>query len=775
MQQQTNEQLNTLLQVVEEIPNLLVVADERQKINWINKYVTTKTGYTLEDLAGKSLAGFLTDSVAGKQTQKEVADTLKSGDTFRGTLLHYTKNGVRFWNEVTITPVKNEEGKIAKYVFISTDVTDRVYKNQELLYNELRWKFAIEKSGDDYFEYNFENNRFFGSENLQSLLQLNHSSFELDVTKLIGIVHPQDTEKAVNAFFDLTAGSDNTFQEEIRLLKKSGNFVWVNVRATVTERDAKGNALHLIGTTSDISRIKETEQELLKAKARAEEISEYRSRFLATISHEIRTPLNGIIGLTNLMLLENKNKALSENLNTLSFSANHLRALINDVLDLSKIEAGKIDFTNNPFNLHETIEGIYKTFKPLSGEKNIALNSTIDSLVPEFVVGDKYRLTQVLNNLVNNAIKFTEKGKVEMSLSLGAKTGKKATLKFSITDTGIGIEEKHPQIIFEDFMQADAAITAKYGGTGLGLAITKKLIEMQGGELQLQSQLNKGSCFSFTLTYDIAQPQKNNPLHPNQNSATGQNKLEDVRILLAEDNLVNQKVAVSYFNHWQAQSDCAKNGNEALALFQKNSYDLLIVDLYMPEMDGFETITEIRKLKNGKQVPIIALTASAEETTMQKALDCGANICLTKPFDAEPLLNEIKQLLYHRKTAKPVAKKAVKQNETEFKHINLKRLEEASLGSKSFVLEMIETIGQEVPPTLNECKKFLQKRDLAGLASSIHKLKNSLLLIGLDKLEPELKLIENKAREGKLEKEFTPALSKIIRAWNEARKELNTV
>lgn len=773
MQQELNEQLNILLQVVEEIPNLLVMADKNQKINWINKYVTTKTGYTLEDLAGKPLAGFLSDSAGGKQTGKEVAETLKRGEPFKGTLLHYTKTGVRFWNEVNITPVKNKEGEITKYVFISTDVTDRVHKNQELLYNELRWKFAIEKSGDDYFEYNFENNRFFGSENLQSLLHINQASSELDIANLIRLVHPQDTEKAVNAFFDLLAGSDNNFQEEIRLLKKSGNFVWVNVRATVTERDAKGNALHLIGTTSDISKIKETEQELLKSKARAEEISEYRSRFLATMSHEIRTPLNGIIGLTNLLILENKDDALNENLHTLTFSANHLRSLINDLLDLSKIEAGKIDFTNNIFNVRETVDGIYKTFLPWANEKKIELISTIHRHVPEYVIGDKYRLTQVLNNLVNNAIKFTDTGKVEMNLTLSKKAGGKAVLEFSVTDTGIGIDEKHQEKIFEDFSQADANITAKYGGTGLGLSITKKLIEMQEGKLNLESQLHKGSRFVFTLCYDIA-PKQNKPSHTNSTGANNTNTMENTRLLLAEDNLVNQKVAVSYFNHWQAKADCANNGKEAISLFKQKKYDLLIVDLYMPEMDGFETITQIRKLKKGKHVPIIALTASAEQTTMKKAVDCGANICLTKPFDAEQLLSEIKKLLYKTEAVVPVVK-AVKKKETKFKHINLKRLEDASLGSKSFVLEMIETIRQEVPSALDECKIFLQKRDLAGLASSVHKLKNSLLLVGLDKLEPELKMIEDNARAGKFVKQFARALATIIKVWKEASIELSTI
>jgi PAS domain S-box-containing protein len=764
----TDEMLKTLLQVVDEMHNLVVIADEEQKILRLNQGGTTKTGYALRELEGKPLTSILFGAGADKQKVKEFSLALQQNKKYKATLLLNTKKGTAFWSEVNVSPVKNPKGKIDKYILIATDATERVERNEELLYNELRWKFAIEKAGDDYFEYNFESNRFFGSENLQSLLHLNNNDSQLDITSLINIIHPDDTEKAVNALFDLLAGSDNTFQQEIRLLNKSGNFNWVNVRAAITQRNAKGNAQHLIGTTSDISKIKETEQELIKAKAKAEEISEYRSRFLATMSHEIRTPLNGIIGLSNLMLLENKNSAVTENLTTLSFSANHLLSLVNDVLDFSKIEAGKIDFAADVFNLHQTVQNVFKIFLSIAKEKNIELLLNISKGIPELVIGDKHRLTQMLNNLVGNAIKFTHKGKVEIALTTENKMGKRATLVFSITDTGIGINKTNQQKIFEDFVQADSGTTAKYGGTGLGLAITKKLIELQGGKLQLQSKPNAGSKFSFALAFNL--PDKQSKVAKESHKEVGNATLENINVLLAEDNPVNQKVAVSYLKHWRAKTNCANNGREAVALFKQNSYQLLLVDLFMPEMDGFETIAQIRKLKNGKRVPIIALTASAEQTTMKRAVACGANICLTKPFDAAQLLNEIQKLVSIA-PVKIIAEKKHKGNK-QFKYIDLKRLEEASLGSKSFVAEMIEVVSQEVPPTLEECNTCLKKKDLPGLASNIHKLKNSLLLIGLDVLKPELQLLEEKARAGKSDKRFAPALAHIVNVWNKAKAEL---
>ena len=768
MQLEKNGDLNTLIQIMEEIPNLVVIADAQHKIQWLSQRFISKTGYTLKELSGKPLTT-LFGKAADKQKVKDFSIALQKNKKYKGTLLLSNKKGTPFWNEVTIAPIKNAKGKTDKFIFLSSDVTERILKNEELLYNELRWKFAIEKAGDDYFEYNFESNRFFGSENLQSLLHLSNNDSQLDITSLIGIVHPDDTEKAVNALFDLLAGSENNFQQEIRLLNKNGSFVWVNVRATITQRSAKGDAQHLIGTTSDISKIKETEQQLIAAKAKAEEMSEYRSNFLATMSHEIRTPLNGIIGLSNLMLLENQNAALNDNLNTLSFSANHLMSLINDVLDLSKIEAGKIDFAADIFNVQQTVQGVYKIFLPVAQEKNIELFLSISKSIPEYVIGDKHRLTQMLNNLVNNAIKFTPKGKVEIALALEKKSAKNITIKFSVIDTGIGISKANQQKIFENFVQADAGTTAKYGGTGLGLAITKKLVQMQGGKLQLQSKLNKGSKFEFTLHFNLAGKQSA-PARVNSNIAD-HTTLPNVKVLLAEDNLVNQKVAVSYLTHWHAKTDCANNGREAVTLFKKNNYQLLIVDLFMPEMDGFEAIRQIRKLKNGKHVPIVALTASAEQNTMKKAVNAGANICLTKPFDAAQLLSEIKKLLGKKESVK-VAEKTERKPVITFKHINLKRLEDASLGSKSFIAEMIEIVKQEVPPTLDECNACLQQKDLPALASAVHKLKNSLLLIGLDKLDAELKLLENKARAGKFDKHFAPALANIISVWQMALVEL---
>ena len=547
------------------------------------------------------------------------------------------------------------------------------------------------------------------------------------------------------------------------------------MRATISSKDSDGKPLMLIGTTTDIAHIKKAEEELLKAKREAEQASEYKNQFLSTMSHEIRTPLNAIIGLTDVMLLQKPKGELKENLSTLSFSANHLLSLINDVLDLAKIESGKIEFVKTYFNLEETIKRIYQTFQNKRREAGITFSYSVDENVPGAVLGDALRLTLIMNNLVNNDIKFTSKGSVKINVGLIAKRGNVVRLLFEVVDTGIGIDKKMQQQVFEDFVQADSNISRKYGGTGLGLAITKKLIGLQGGEIKLQSKLGKGSRFYFELDFGMGEKTKEKG-----SKASTRNKpvteLKNIKVLLVEDILANQKVAVSYLKHWQAEVKCALNGKEALALFKKHDFDILLIDLYMPVLNGFEAIKRIRKLTKGKSIPIIALTASIEPDVIKKATDCGANICLGKPFDARELLETIKRITNSRQVlanAKPKAKQ--KSTRIKFRHIDLKRIEDASLGNKAFVKEMIGLLRAEIPGYINDCRLTLQKKDYSKFSGAVHKLKNSLLMIGLDVLKVDLATLETNAKSRKQVDKLAPLFAKVEDKWSEAAKELNSI
>ncbi len=772
---QMEARLRDFTQAVEEITDIVILIDARGIITWVNGSFLKIHGVQSKQVTGNSLAGFLENNHASKVKVDEISNAFKTGKDYTGTVfLIQAKKRVPLWNEIKIKAVKNEHGKVLRYIAIARNITEHIKKNEELLYSELRWKFALEESGDGFFEYDLVNHKFFGSDNLLSLVALSEDSTQLDFPALINIMHAEDSEPAVNALFDLISGKSEMLRHELRIKNKHGNYAWTIVRATVSSKTADGKPLALIGTTTDISYIKETEAALVKAKTEAELASEYKNQFLSTMSHEIRTPLNAIIGITDVMLLKKPTGEVKENLNILSFSANHLLSLINDVLDLSKIESGKMEFVQSKFNLEETITSIYQTFQNKCRETGIDISYHVEDHIPEYVIGDSMRLTQIMNNLVNNAIKFTRVGSVKINVKNQAVTGKKIKLLFEIIDTGIGINKKKQEEIFEDFVQANSSIAQQYGGTGLGLAITKKLIALQGGSIYVESTPGKGSRFYFELEFGFVKATKGK----RKNSAaqkTGSNNVKGIQVLLVEDILANRKVAVSYLTHWQAEVKCAENGEEALKLFKNHDFDILLVDLYMPVMNGFETIQKIRSHAKGKKVPIIALTASLETSVIKKAIASGANICLGKPIEAKRLLEELQRLTGKKGTRvlSHSTKIISKNKKNKFRHINLKRIEDASLGSKLFIKDMINLLKEEIPACVKTCAVELEKKNYIKFSEQIHKLKNSLLMLGLDTIKNDLVKLEEYAKNRKQLKELGLLFARITNKWEKARKELD--
>jgi signal transduction histidine kinase/CheY-like chemotaxis protein len=392
---------------------------------------------------------------------------------------------------------------------------------------------------------------------------------------------------------------------------------------------------------------KKTEEELKKSsveleratidKIRAEQDKIAKAEFLSTMSHEIRTPINGVIGVANLLKSENLTPAQKELVNTLSFSSNHLLAVLTDILDFSKIESGNITFDAVQFNLQEVCKNVVALYHPSASEKNINLTLEDDKEVAEYITGDSVRLCQILNNLVGNAIKFTDSGKIILSYKLVNKIDDILTVSFSITDTGIGIATEKLHTIFDSFSQADKSIATSYGGTGLGLAITKKLIELQGGNIQVNSVVNKGSVFTFQLSFNIV-----NTITYKAEKITREHSISNLnglRILVAEDNKINALILNKFLLKWNAAMELAVNGEEAVEKLKNNTYDLILMDLHMPVMDGREATKLIRENKEASYnaIPIIALTADATNETQKQILALGFNEYVTKPFNPNNL------------------------------------------------------------------------------------------------------------------------------------------
>ena len=384
-------------------------------------------------------------------------------------------------------------------------------------------------------------------------------------------------------------------------------------------------------------KVKEKTAELEMEMERAENSEKAKEQFLANMSHEIRTPLNAILGMTRLLLEKNPREDQLRYLNAISESSDNLLVIINDILDLSKIEAGKILFEKIVFSPKERTETVVNTLLFQAMAKGLELDFQTDPDVPERVEGDPYRLNQVLINLVGNAIKFTDQGKVLIHTQLESQDDKAIQLKFSVSDTGIGISKDKLQHIFNMFTQESSSTTRKFGGTGLGLAICKRLIELQGGRIEVESEMNKGSVFSFVIPYQHATTAPTDTDHKTHSDVKA--SLSNLRILLAEDNEFNKMVAVDTLEEMipGAVIDVAVNGKAAVELAIRNTYDIILMDIQMPEMDGYEATKLIRSYNDEKinSIPIIAMTASVIKAEVDKCFECGMNAFVGKPFNPE--------------------------------------------------------------------------------------------------------------------------------------------
>lgn len=489
-------------------------------------------------------------------------------------------------------------------------------------------------------------------------------------------------------------------------------------------------------------RLKNTE--LDKQKAIAERATHAKDSFLANMSHEIRTPLNAIIGFTELLSKSQLDPTQKDYIESVQIAGDNLMIIVNDILDLSKIESGNLTIDAHPFNLRETLKHLYDLLK-VKVPADIEFNLFVDTHMPDMVIGDKGRLNQILTNLVGNAAKFTQEGEIIISVKKVKESDDKYTLRFSVKDTGIGISEDKLKSIFERFTQAEESTTRLYGGTGLGLNIVKQLVELQHGEINVKSKLGAGSEFYFTLEFGKADIEK----AYTEEAVIEQLSAKKLNILLCEDNILNQKLTKSVIDDFGFNLDIANNGEEGIKMLLEKEYNLILMDLQMPIKDGYQT-TEYIRCELNSDIPIIAMTAHSLVGEQQKCSDVGMNGYVPKPFKQAELLTEINRVLE-------------KTYEEQFMDLDLSYLLSMSCGDHSFANEMINIFINKAPNEIDQMEKAFNNNEYDVVKKAAHNMRSSLLIFKLDELSHEVELIEKDA----INSAFTAETAKRIETLKE--------
>jgi two-component system, chemotaxis family, CheB/CheR fusion protein len=622
-------------------PDLIMVIDRDLRFIKINK----KTASIFQDFYAGNVIGKTMEEVMPFAIKSNTFSNLKKVFELKKMLVHFEK-AIRSdtYYEHSFIPLFNLDHENYAVMVISHDVTDRVQRENQIRELNTSFNFAEQIGLFGSFSYHFATQSMHFSDNLYRLVGCEPQEFEASSENFIQFIHPDDHKKIQDATQEAFVHKKASTLE-YRLLRKDGQMIYVCATGKNFTDDAGKE--WMVGTLQDITEAKRQDtiksdlqaaknQAELKTKI-AEDIVIAKQQFLSNMSHEIRTPMNAIIGFTNVILKTKLEEKQKEYIHAIKESGDALLVLINDILDLAKVDSGKMTFEQIPFNLPEAVATMLRLFEGRIKEKNLVLTEAYDPAIPAMLVGDPLRLRQIMLNLISNAVKFTFEGEISIRVRLLKEQAEKVTIEFTLTDTGIGIPENKLAQIFNNFEQVYAEGGGAYGGTGLGLAIVKQLLERQGGAIRVESELGKGSTFIFTLSFNKAT--KAAQIHEEAESEISK-EVKHLKILVAEDVALNQLLIRLIMSEFGFEADIAGNGKIAIEMLQKNRYDIILMDLQMPEMNGFDATRYIRKQMKD-QTPIIALTADVTTVDLEKCLALGMNDYISKPIDEKLLFGKI--------------------------------------------------------------------------------------------------------------------------------------
>jgi two-component system sensor histidine kinase/response regulator len=557
---------------------------------------------------------------------------------------YFHKDGRVVWVHLSVSLVRDAAGAPLYFVCHIHDITPRKRAEEALRKSEARYREIFENASDIIYAHDL--NGIFTSVNPAALRATGYSAVELQGLNIAQLLTPPSLAHAIAVIQAAVASGVTNDREEFEMVAKDGRILLFEVRPQLVFDD--GQPVGVLGIARDITAARQAQLALERARDAAEAANRAKSEFVANISHEIRTPMNGIIGMTDLALATELTAEQREYLETVKTSAGALLAIINDILDFSKIEAGRLELDPVQFDPRACIADALRAFAVRVREKALALTSDLAADLPVRLVGDPGRLRQVLINLIGNAIKFTAHGSIVVAArtiaAAPAPGAEQATLlHVSVRDTGIGIPAQECDAIFQPFHQGDGSIARKYGGTGLGLAICARLVALMGGRIWVESTPGSGSVFHFTAQCTRPAADAPAPVHAEPPPA---HELRPLRILLAEDNVVNQKLTVRLLERWGHAVMVVGTGREALAAYERDEFDVVLMDVQMPEMDGLEAAQLIREREHAsrRRTPIVAMTAHAMSGDRDRCLAAGMDAYVSKPIDPQRLIDTIQQI-----------------------------------------------------------------------------------------------------------------------------------
>ncbi|CAM4351332.1 PAS domain S-box protein [Cytophagaceae bacterium 50C-KIRBA] len=749
--------------------NMVVITDKTERIQWVNEPFEKITGYTFEESFDKKPAELVQYIGTSLETKKAIREALDHHKPFRGEIQNISKSGKEYWVDLYISPIYNDKGDLINYIAIESDITEKKEKDNNIA-NLLATQKAI-FYGVGLCVIFTDTQGIIQNINQAALNLLEYKSGDLIGKSTPALFHDPEEIKKRTKDLSLELGIDlktsfDTFVLKARstgvadanewtYISKSGKRipVWLSVTCI---RHINGEILGYLGVAEDYTLKKQVENELIQAKTLAEQAVFAKDSFLANMSHEIRTPLNAVIGFTELLTQSELSTDQKEYVDHIQTAGENLLVIINEILDLSKIDSGQLHIEEHPFNVRNTLKHVYELLKVKAHKNKLDFSLFLDAEIPDSIIGDKVRINQIIMNLAGNAIKFTEEGEVLISVKKTAETDTTVTLRFSVKDTGIGIAETKLDSIFERFRQAEESTTRKFGGTGLGLNIAKQMVELQHGKLEVKSKLGQGSEFYFSLEFKKT-TDSNNELS-NQNSKVN-NELGKLSILLCEDNELNQRLAKTVIQNFGFDIDIAANGQLGIEKLTKKKYDLILMDLQMPIQDGYQTTIMIRnELK--MNIPIIAMTAHSLVGEQQKCFDIGMNAYVAKPFKQYELLEAIQDVIKKSNLLGTESETTSSINPIEDKiiAIDFSYLDELSGGDDDFKKEMMELFIKNVPEDVIELSQAIQEKNQVQIKKSAHRMKSSLAMFQLSK---GIQFLES-AEQQSLSETMDPILPKTL-------------